>query len=57
MHPRGGDSGVGSQDRFLQWADSLGLVLQPLRTFRDRGGRVIYEVYTINRESASSPTY
>ncbi len=57
MHPRSGDSGVGSQDRFLQWADSLGLVLQPLRTFRDRRGRVIYEVYTINRESASSSTY
>ena len=57
MHPRSGDSGVGAQDRFLQWADSLGLVLQPLRTFRDRGGRVLYEVSIIRRVSASSSTY
>jgi 4-amino-4-deoxy-L-arabinose transferase-like glycosyltransferase len=57
MHPRSGDSGVGAQDRFLQWADSLGLVLQPLRTFRDRGGRILYEVSIIRRVSASSSTY
>ncbi|HKU63107.1 MAG TPA: glycosyltransferase family 39 protein [Gemmatimonadales bacterium] len=58
MHPRSADSGVGAQDRFLQWADSHNLVLQPVRTFRDRGGRVLYQASVIQRpgESARSPT-
>jgi len=59
MHPPGGDSGVGAQERFLGWAESHGLALQPLRTFRDRGGRVLYQVFAITRsdEAASSSTY
>jgi 4-amino-4-deoxy-L-arabinose transferase-like glycosyltransferase len=59
MHAPGGDSGVGSQVPFRAWASSVGLTLHPVRSFVDRAGRVVYEIYSVSRgeEAASSSTY